>query len=178
MKSPGEYLRTLRGFCLSKNLADLALLLIGERNVFLDGLHVLLNLAQAAGADDNAGHGGIFQHPGQGKLGHGLAAGIGQGIQPANLVHHVIGQVAFLQEDAGAGEVRLYDILARVSCWCCANKNLAELRNMKKMLPEYWQRLEYLQSRTERPMKGAGKSVFDLGRRFDKEEMICKDPMD
>lgn len=77
-------------------------------------------------------------------------------------------------EDAGAGEVRLYDILARVSCWCCANKNLSELRNMRKMLPEYWKQLEHLQSRTERPMKGAGKSVFDLGERFDKEERNAK----
>ena len=73
-------------------------------------------------------------------------------------------------EDAGAGKVRLYDVLDRVSCWCCSNKNLKELRNMRKMLPEYWERLEGLQRRTSRPMKGLGKSVFDLSRRFDKEE--------
>ena len=74
------------------------------------------------------------------------------------------------EEDAGAGKVRLYDVLDRVSCWCCANKNLKELRNMKRMLPEYWQRLEDLQRRTARPMKGAGKSVFELGERFEQEE--------
>lgn len=74
------------------------------------------------------------------------------------------------EEDAGAGKVRLYDVLDRVSCWCCANKNLKELRNMKRMLPDYWKRLEDLQRRTARPMKGAGKSVFELGERFDAEE--------
>ena len=71
------------------------------------------------------------------------------------------------EEDAGAGKVSLYDVLDRVSCWCCANKNLRELRNMRRLLPEYWSRLENLQRRTERPMKGPGKSVFELGKRFD-----------
>ena len=73
------------------------------------------------------------------------------------------------EEDAGAGIVRIYDVLDRVSCWCCANKNLQELRNMRRLLPEYWARLEDLQRRTERPMKGAGKNVFELGKRFDEE---------
>ena len=71
------------------------------------------------------------------------------------------------EEDAGSGVVRLYDVLDRVSCWCCANKNLRELRNMRRLLPEYWARLEELQRRTERPMKGLGKSVFELGARFE-----------
>lgn len=61
---------------------------------------------------------------------------------------------------------RLYDLLDRVSCWCCANKNLRELRNIYEFLPEYWERLKELQSRTERPMKGPGKSVFDLEKQF------------
>jgi len=73
------------------------------------------------------------------------------------------------EEDAGAGRVRLYDILDRVSCWCCANKNLKELWNMKMFLPSYWDRLKDLQSRTSRPMKGEGKSVFDLNVRFQNE---------
>ena len=34
--------------------------------------------------------------------------------------------------------IRLYDILDRVSCWCCANKNKKELENMFKYLPEYY----------------------------------------
>ena len=64
---------------------------------------------------------------------------------------------------------RLYDILDRVSCWCCANKNLKELRNIYTHLPEYWDRLKEIQARTDRPMKGKGKSVFDLEERFRKE---------
>lgn len=34
---------------------------------------------------------------------------------------------------------------------------------------KYWNRLKDLQSRTDRPMKGPGKSVFDLEERFGKE---------
>lgn len=39
------------------------------------------------------------------------------------------------------GNIRLYDILDRVSCWCCANKNMKELRNYKKYLPKYFEDL-------------------------------------
>lgn len=38
--------------------------------------------------------------------------------------------------------IRLYDILDRVSCWCCANKNKKELDNMRIYLPEYY--LKYI----------------------------------
>lgn len=64
---------------------------------------------------------------------------------------------------------RLYDLLDRVSCWCCANKNRKELRNIYRYLPEYWQRLRDLQNRTERPMKGEGWSVLDLESLFKQE---------
>ena len=37
--------------------------------------------------------------------------------------------------------VRLYDVLDRVSCWCCANKNKKELDNMFYYLPEYYLRI-------------------------------------
>ena len=67
------------------------------------------------------------------------------------------------------GDVELYDILDRVSCWCCQNKNLKELKNIYMYLPEYWQRLRGIQSRIDTPMKGVGKSVFDLEERFKKE---------
>lgn len=77
--------------------------------------------------------------------------------------------------------VRLYDILDRVSCWCCANKNLKELRNMRNYLPEYWDEMKRLQSMIDKPIKAAkvskktGKitpaaSVFDLDDRFEREE--------
>ena len=52
-----------------------------------------------------------------------------------------------------SGFVDLYDILDWVSCWCCANKNLKELRNIRHYLPQYWEKLLLLQDRTERPMK-------------------------
>lgn len=38
--------------------------------------------------------------------------------------------------------VRLYDILDRVSCWCCANKNKKELENMRLYLSDYY--LKYI----------------------------------
>lgn len=70
--------------------------------------------------------------------------------------------------------IRLYDVLDRVSCWCCANKNLKELRNIRMYLPKYWDQLKVLQSKTDRPMKGEGKSVFDLEDRFSKEGVMKK----
>lgn len=33
------------------------------------------------------------------------------------------------------GSIRLYDILDRVSCWCCCNKNLKELKNIRQYSP-------------------------------------------
>ena len=65
--------------------------------------------------------------------------------------------------------IELYSILDRVSCWCCQNKNLKELKNMYIYLPDYWQRLRGLQSRIDVPFKGAGKSIFDLEERFKEE---------
>ena len=65
--------------------------------------------------------------------------------------------------------IELYSVLDRVSCWCCQNKNLKELKNIYMYLPEYWQRLRGLQSRICAPMKGEGKSVFQLEERFKKE---------
>ena len=62
--------------------------------------------------------------------------------------------------------VKLYDILDRVSCWCCGNKNLKELKNIYRFLPDVWSELKRLQGRTARPMKGEGKSVFQLEERF------------
>lgn len=65
--------------------------------------------------------------------------------------------------------IELYSILDRVSCWCCQNKNLKELKNMYMYLPDYWQKLRGLQDRIDEPMKGNGKSVFELEERFKKE---------
>ena len=65
--------------------------------------------------------------------------------------------------------VELYSLLDRVSCWCCRNKNLRELKNMYLYLPDYWQKLKDIQSLLPDPMKGEGKSVFDLEERFKSE---------
>jgi 3'-phosphoadenosine 5'-phosphosulfate sulfotransferase (PAPS reductase)/FAD synthetase len=77
-------------------------------------------------------------------------------------------QKGFYWEEDG---IRLYDILDRVSCWCCRNKNLKELKNIHSYLPTYWEKLKDLQSRLKEPMKGVGKSVFDLETRFNNERI-------
>lgn len=69
------------------------------------------------------------------------------------------------QEDG----VELYSILKRVSCWCCGNKNLEELRNMYHYLPYYWELLKGLQSRIDRPFYGKY-TVFELEERFRLED--------
>lgn len=63
--------------------------------------------------------------------------------------------------------VELYSILDRVSCWCCANKNLKELKNYYLYLPKYWSKLKDFQSRTDRPFKSKY-TIFDLEERFKK----------
>lgn len=63
----------------------------------------------------------------------------------------------------------LYAYLDRVSCWCCSNKNLKELRYYHDYMPEYWNKLKFLQSRIEKPMKGPNKSIFDLEKRWRKD---------
>lgn len=67
--------------------------------------------------------------------------------------------------ETATGEVDLYDILDRVSCWCCGNKNLWELRNIYNYLPQYWNKLKELQVKNERPFKKTF-SIFDLEERF------------
>lgn len=49
--------------------------------------------------------------------------------------------------------IDLYNILDRVSCWCCCNKNQKELKNIYTYLPEYWEKLLTLQNQLTRPMK-------------------------
>ncbi len=75
--------------------------------------------------------------------------------------------------------IDLYDILDRVSCWCCANKNLKELRNIylylpHLYLPQYWSKLEDLQVRITRPFKGFYKGqprgIFELGKIYASEK--------
>lgn len=65
--------------------------------------------------------------------------------------------------------IDLYDILDRVSCWCCANKNLKELKNYYLYLPEYWEKLKELQKQTDRPFKYNKYTIFDLELKFKQE---------
>lgn len=65
--------------------------------------------------------------------------------------------------------IELYSILDRVSCWCCANKNLKELENYYKYLPEYWEKLKGLQTKTNRPMKYNKYTVFDIENKLKEE---------
>lgn len=51
------------------------------------------------------------------------------------------------------GGVRLYDVLDRVSCWCCRNKNMREIVAMRESLPAYYERLVALERVIGEPMK-------------------------
>lgn len=62
--------------------------------------------------------------------------------------------------------VDLYDVLDRVSCWCCRNKNLKELKNIYRYFRfSYWEKLKDIQKRLPQPMKQSG-NVFELEERF------------
>lgn len=67
--------------------------------------------------------------------------------------------------------IDLYDILDRVSCWCCANKNLKELKNYYKYLPKYWNMLKDFQNRTNRPFKNNKYTIFELEKKFKREDL-------
>lgn len=78
--------------------------------------------------------------------------------------------------------VDLYTILDRVSCWCCANKNRKELRNIYQFLPEYWELLKGLQLAIDRPMKkfksrkyGDYGDVFAMEKVFEMEVGVCSE---
>ena len=59
------------------------------------------------------------------------------------------------------GDISLYDVLDRVSCWCCRNKNLKELRAIHDYLPDYWERLVAMEQ-VLGPMK-KGKTLPEIG---------------
>ena len=56
--------------------------------------------------------------------------------------------------------VDLYDVLDRVSCYCCRNKNLKELKAIKEFLPEYWQKLKDMQAKTSIPFR-EDRNIFE-----------------
>lgn len=66
-----------------------------------------------------------------------------------------------------SGYIDLYEILDRVSCYCCSNKNLKELYNMYHYFYDtYWAYLKGMQNRIAYPFHSDGKTIFDLERRF------------
>lgn len=62
--------------------------------------------------------------------------------------------------------VDLYDVLDRVSCWCCWNKNLKELRGYYQKLPKYWKQLKDLEERIGIPYRN-GVLLVDLEKRWE-----------
>lgn len=67
--------------------------------------------------------------------------------------------------------IRLYDILDRVSCWCCGSKNNWELINIYNHLPKYWHRLEELQYRNRFPFRSNGDSIMDLRKKIESDAL-------
>jgi 3'-phosphoadenosine 5'-phosphosulfate sulfotransferase (PAPS reductase)/FAD synthetase len=72
----------------------------------------------------------------------------------------------------------MYEHLDRLSCKFCRNKNLKELRNIRKYYHDVWEQLKAYQDRTNLPYKHAckafpsGLTVQDLERRFELEEQM------
>lgn len=67
--------------------------------------------------------------------------------------------------------IRLYDILDRVSCQYCQQKNLKELRNIRKHLPELWSSFKDWQNRMPFSYRSDGSTIHDLDKRFASENM-------
>lgn len=58
-------------------------------------------------------------------------------------------------------DIELYAILDRVSCWCCANKNQKEIKNIMSYLPKYWEKIKEYEDRCLIPYKGKGCEYFE-----------------
>lgn len=57
--------------------------------------------------------------------------------------------------------IDLYDVLDRVSCWCCINKNQKEIKNIIMYLPEYWKRIKEYEKKCGVPYKNKGCNYFE-----------------
>ena len=68
--------------------------------------------------------------------------------------------------------IRLYDILDRVSCWCCKNKNRKELKAIYQYLPKYWAMLKELQAQIPAPMKPYSRGGVPYGNVFEMEKVF------
>jgi len=71
-----------------------------------------------------------------------------------------------------SGYVDLYDILARVSCFCCQNKRQKELYNMYHYFYDtYWAYLKGMQSKIAIPFLRDGRTIFDLEKEFKNQDL-------
>ena len=61
-----------------------------------------------------------------------------------------------------------YQVLDKVSFYCCGNKNLKELKAIYEYLPEYWQKLKDMKDKTAIPFRDK-ETIYDLEERFKKE---------
>lgn len=66
--------------------------------------------------------------------------------------------------------IRLYDILDRVSCVHCQNKNLKELRNIRKFLVDVWEDFKIWQEHILWAYRSTGETIQDLDKRFESED--------
>lgn len=76
----------------------------------------------------------------------------------------------------------LYDIFARVSCWCCPLARLDQLRKLRRHYPELWERLREMDARLHdqsvRHCERRFKSEYDieeLERRFAREDIAQRE---
>lgn len=65
--------------------------------------------------------------------------------------------------------VELYEILDRVSCWCCANKNQKEIKNIMSYLPKYWEKIREYEDKCLIPYKGKGCEYYEKKLKGDKK---------
>ena len=63
----------------------------------------------------------------------------------------------------------LYDLLDRVSCKYCRNKNIQELRNIFHYMPDVWNELKELQKKVVMPYRD-GNTIHDIETRFITED--------
>lgn len=70
-------------------------------------------------------------------------------------------------------DIELYSVLDRVSCWCCRNKNLKELKNIYNFLPNYWENLRELQKKIDIPFRNKS-TIFELENQFKNQSLTDK----
>lgn len=65
----------------------------------------------------------------------------------------------------------LYEIFNRVSCWCCPLKAYSELRKLRRLFPDLWQKLLEMDAKQWQTF-AHGYSVADFDKRFALEDAL------